>query len=411
MQILPNHYYYLLCIPIFLAGISSCDSNEFSQELREIDYSQRIKLYSFSDNKPIDTDNNKEIQSTKQANNFSIKKQKKISQIIISNHYKKLNLEIIQRNVKNADLLTDYLKKIDPYSRYISAEKNRFVRKRNKLNRVGIGFKLLINKEDILVVPTKGAALYQSGLKTPQYLLSLNNHKVNYNDFSSYAFLASIGVGDSISLKIKNSTNNREKSYQVKAKRFRQKLINFSENTQFAMVRIDEYKDGMQVKLKQFLKKINNRKPLIIDLRYCPGGDLFAAVDMLSPFIGRSRSIAYLDKETAYQAVSLNTITTKPLFKRPIYMLTSKFTASSAEVFIRGIKHAVKNSYTVGEATQGKCLAQESHSLGDGSALLLSSYKILTPNKKSCEQIPIKADKKLRNIELLDMDTVMNFLE
>jgi carboxyl-terminal processing protease len=241
--------------------------------------------------------------------------------------------------------------------------------------------------------------------------LSLNNHKVHYNDFSSYAFLANIGVGDSILLKIKDTAHNNQRNYQVKAKQFRQKLINFSENTQFAIVRIDEYKDGMQAKLKQFLKKINNRKPLIIDLRYCPGGDLFAAVDMLSPFIGRSRSIAYLNKETSYQAVSLNTIATKPLFKRPIYILTSKFTASSAEVFIRGIKHAVKNSYTVGEATQGKCLAQESHALGDGSALLLSSYKILTPNKKSCEQIPIKADKKLRNIELLDMDAVMNFLE
>ena len=270
MKILPNHSYYLLCIPVFLAGISSCDSNEFSQELREIDYSQRIKLPYLSDNKPIaiETDNNKQLQSTKQANNFSIKKQKKISQIIVSNHYKKLSLETVQRNVKNADLLTRYLKNIDPYSRYISAEKSRFTRKRNKLNRVGIGFKLLINKEDILVVPTKDAPLYQSGLKTPQYLLSLNNHKVNYNDFSSYAFLANIGVGDPISLKIKD-THNNQKKYQVKVKRFRQKLIDFNENTQFAMVRIDEYKDGMQAKLKQFLKKINNRKPLIIDLRYC----------------------------------------------------------------------------------------------------------------------------------------------
>jgi carboxyl-terminal processing protease len=196
--------------------------------------------------------------------------------------------------------------------------------------------------------------LYQAGLQIPQYLQFINQHKINYQDFSSYAFLSKIKSGDKINIAVKQENTKQNKIYTVKAKKYQRQLDYYSEKNGFAIIRIDEFREGMQKKLSRFLKKINNKKPLIIDLRYCPGGDLFAAVDMLSPFLGKSKTVAYLQKDKSYRPVSLKSIQTQRLLTQPIYLLSSSFTASSAEVFIRAIKQNVKNSYIVGVPTQGK---------------------------------------------------------
>jgi len=338
-------------------------------------------------------------------NKFSEKKRKNINHLIIKNHYKSLDFNDIILQVKNPLSLNRYLHQLDPYSKYLSKKQYQFIQIRSLLKRVGAGFNLLINKDKVLLVPIPNTALYQAGLETPKYLHTINQHKIDYQDFSSYAFITDLKSGDTVDIAVQQT--HIKKNYRITARKYSRKLDYYREYNGYAIMRIDEFREGMQKQLSRFLKKINNKKPLIIDLRYCPGGDLFTAVDMLSPFLGKSKTIAFLEKEKSYRPISLKSIKSPRLFTQPIYLLSSQFTASSAEVFIRGIKHSIKNSYIIGTSTQGKCFAQESYTLADKSALLLSSYKILSPDQKDCAQSPIIPDQSVPNIELLSIEQLM----
>ena len=390
-----KHIYILLFF--MLISISACDSSESSLYDNHI-----IKITTQAQAAPSPFIVEKEA--------FSAKKQKNINYLMLENHYKLLDFETVKAQTKNAITLSRYLHNIDPYSKYLSKKRYQFVQTRSLLKRVGAGFNLLINKDKILLVPIPNTALYHAGLKNPRYLHSINQQKIHYQDFSSYAFLTQIKSGQKVDISVNDRHSNQNKAYTVKAKSYHRQLDYYSEEKDFYIIRIDEFREGMQKKFRRFLKKINNKKPLIIDLRYCPGGDLFAAVDMLSPLLGQSKTVAYLKKEKSYRPVSLKSIPTKRLFNRNIYLLSSPFTASSAEVFIRGIKHALKKSYIVGAPTQGKCVAQESYTLEDQSALLLSSYTILTPDQKNCDQVAIIPDKSVANIELLSIKQLLKYL-
>jgi carboxyl-terminal processing protease len=401
-------YYFLVCIIILISGCDSSDTPVYESSIIKITginhANNSIRLL------PASTPSSSSIPLAIKEQGFTNKKQKNISNLILKNHYKNLDFKDINAQAINAVSLKNYLHKLDPYSKYFPKNQYQFIKKRSQLKRLGAGFNLLIHKDKILLIPIFATPLYQAGLQMPQYLQSINQHKINYQDFSSYAFLSKIKSGDKINIAVKQENTKQNKIYTVKAKKYQRQLDYYSEKNGFAIIRIDEFREGMQKKLSRFLKKINNKKPLIIDLRYCPGGDLFAAVDMLSPFLGKSKTVAYLQKDKSYRPVSLKSIQTQRLLTQPIYLLSSPFTASSAEVFIRAIKQNVKNSYIVGVPTQGKCVAQESYILQDQSALLLSSYKILSPDQKNCDQIAIIPDQSIANIELLSIEDVLSYL-
>lgn len=159
-------------------------------------------------------------------------------------------------------------------------------------------------------------------------------------------------------------------------------------NDSWPLIRIYRFdeQDNTAQKLKNMVKKLQKqRKPLIIDLRYCPGGSFYAAVDALNWFLPKNLAVTHLKTAKANSLVTFQTLSGQIIKHQPIYLWVSPYTASAAEVFVRALQFYATNVTVVGTQTAGKCLSQQIMPLKDNSALVLSVYEILTPSEKSCQ--------------------------
>ncbi|HHC74429.1 MAG TPA: hypothetical protein ENK78_05100 [Thiothrix sp.] len=342
------------------------------------------------------------------AKKFSQDKQRVIKNLIASYHYKRPQAKnITSSSLTDMSMLNRYLKSLDAYSRYIPKAQLEFIRHRQRKVRKGIGLSLLIDHNKILVVPVNNGSLYNAGLDEPRYLKTLNNRRVDYNDFSSYKALVDTALGRAIDLIIVPYSQTEKTNYRILMQTIKRKPIIYREVADTAVIRIDEFSDEVANKIKISLKKARHKQHLVIDLRYSPGGDLYATVDVASFFLKAGILVTQLTQRGQYAPIELNTLNTFKDQHKKIYVLTSRFTASAAEIFIHALQYNHSNIVVLGEKTVGKCLAQSIHELADHSALLLSSYELTLPTKKACQGRGIQPDKIIKNIELLSTKAVL----
>jgi C-terminal peptidase prc len=432
-----NVFKYSLFI-IFSLQLSACsDNNDISQTKIDLAYQAptriqpsinteqpvnnnqvaKSSLPEQTQNKPLNLQAKQAIsvdQSDRSIAIFSKKKQQAIKSLIANQHYKRPKAkDITLLKLADESSVSHYLKSLDPYSRYISKEQFDFIKYRQRMVRKGIGVSLLIDKKKILAVPLKGGVLYKVGLREPRYLKTLNQRVVDYHDFSSYQALVNTALGSMVNLTILpyNQYKKEKTHYKVIMQKVRRKPVLYEETANTATIRIDEFSDYVANRIPKLLKKASRQRRLIIDLRYSPGGDLYSTVDISSFFVKSNVLVTQLNQRGQYAPINLNALNTFKINKKKIYILTSPFTASAAEVFIHALKHYRNNVVIVGEKTVGKCLAQSIHELPDRSALLLSSYELFTPKKRSCQGVMIQPDIYVKDSALLSVEKILQFIK
>lgn len=339
---------------------------------------------------------------------FSIKEKQRIGIIISSNHFKKPR--ITQKSLHDTVSLNHYLSQLDPYSKYISAKEAAFKKKRGKARRLGIGLDLLIDGDLILGVPIKDGPAYQAGITTPVYICSINKKKIKSTEFESYQFLAEFSQGQIVEIQTMSKTAKKLGKYQVKVEWFVQKHVDIKPVGKVNVLSIRLFSNDSTLRIKKALETLSQDKALIIDLRFNPGGDLYATTDTLSFFIEQNLAVAYLKEKSIKNPLPLKTVSGRSISNKKVYLLLSQFTASSAEIFAQAIKHYLPQTVFIGSATAGKCLAQETHLLKSKSAIQLSVYEVLNAQKEHCQNKPLIADIKIKNIETMPLTQVISLL-
>lgn len=336
-------------------------------------------------------------------NTFSDELRRQIAYTISSHHYTQPNFATVSAHATNKIKLTKYLKKLDKYSSYLSKEEVDFFKKRNKKQRIGVGFDLLIDTDKILAVPIANTPIANAGMKLSRYIHSINNNIINYYDFSSYRFLNEVNKGDVITLDLENGT-----TVKAHAANILNKTVNYHAVNDTGIITIRRFTEGNVRSIKRALLKSKKLRKIIFDLRHNPGGDLYATVDILSFLLKKKLDIVHLNNRN--DTITLQSLNSKLIKNKKIFILMSHFTASSAEVFIHALKYYLPDVTLIGGGTSGKCLAQEGLLLKNGSLLHLSAYKLLTPEKKSCQDKPIQPDIDLKNIELMSIKNIIKYI-
>lgn len=158
------------------------------------------------------------------------------------------------------------------------------------------------------------------------------------------------------------------------------KLIVFNANSaldfQAAVVRLQE--KGM--------------KSLILDLRQNTGGtfeDSFRIADTLVP----GGSLVYTEDRAGRQKPFDSEDGGKSL-GLPLVVLTDGFSASASEI-VAGAVQDTRSGILIGDKTFGKGVVQSVIKLQDGSNLILTTQKYLTPNKRDINAHGIRPDVKI----------------
>jgi len=338
------------------------------------------------------------------ANPFSADTARYIANTIATQHYLHPPFDTVYQHTHNQTALNRYLTTLDKYSHYYSAEYIRFANKRNQKKRIGIGMDLLINGNTVLAVPFANAPLFRAGMTKPAYIHSLNNKVINYDDLSTYQFLGDLRAGQSVTIKTKEIGT----TYKAHATYINNKTLHYQRIHQHGVITLRKFTEANVLSLKKALAKTKRVPVIVIDLRHNPGGDVYATTDMLSFFLKKNQDIAYLKR--GEQRISLQSLQGRIVRNKRIIILTSRFTASSAEVFIHALKHYYPKLTLIGDKTAGKCLAQEDFPLKNNALLHLSVYTLLTPTSQSCQGIPIIPDRMIKNIELMSINDIVSSL-
>lgn len=334
----------------------------------------------------------------------------KIASIVSTNHYKKPEFYEVYKHTNTIQEFNAYLKTIDPYSKYLTTKETIFYDKRNRKQRGGLGLDFLVAGEQILGVPVAPGPADKAGMILPAYVRSINDRKIDYSDFSSYSFLTKLPAGKVIRLSLEKNNNIDKTDYVVITANYINNPITYYTFTDTLLVRIKKFTAEENRQLKKKLQALDRYKKLVFDLRYSPGGDIYAMVDMLSFILPEDLTLVNLEKADGQGRLTLKTLPNRVVTGNPLYILVSKFTASSAELFTWAIKKNYPKAIVLGEPTKGKCLAQDTFRFADGSALRLSTYEVKNSFNQSCQGSPLVPDKLIRGIALSTTEDIFKFL-
>jgi len=137
---------------------------------------------------------------------------------------------------------------------------------------------------------------------------------------------------------------------------------------------------------------------LTIDLRDNGGGNLDYALNMVETFIPNGELICYYNDKTLEEPRAVYSTTDSVSFKS-IAILVNEHTASAAELFshILRVKGLAK---LVGTNTFGKGIGQTVYTLVNGDYITITSYEILDQNFETYNEVGLKPDLELENIEI-----------
>ncbi|PKA66566.1 C-terminal processing peptidase, chloroplastic [Apostasia shenzhenica] len=129
---------------------------------------------------------------------------------------------------------------------------------------------------------------------------------------------------------------------------------------------------------------------LVLDLRDNPGGLVQAGIEVAKLFLDKGETVIYTvgrDPEVQDDIIAEGT----PFVTNPVIVLVNNRTASASEIVASALRDNCK-AVLVGEKTYGKGLIQSVYELHDGSGVVVTIGKYVTPNHVDINRNGIQPD-------------------
>ena len=270
----------------------------------------------------------------------------------------------------------------DRWSYYISAKDYDAHREQEENAYVGVGITIQRQEDDsgfLIVMVTDGGPAQEAGVAVNDLLIGVEDQDVRGMTTEEVGALVKGKEGTSVSLTVLRKGENRILS--VERRRIEQPVAEgeLLENG-IGLVRIYNFDARCAQESIAAIEKLRaeGAKKLIFDVRNNPGGfadELVELLDYLLPEGELFRSVSFDGKETV-------DVSDANFLDMPMAVLVNGDSYSAAEFFAAALQE-YEAAVVVGEPTVGKGYYQQTISLGDGSAVALSTGKYFTPKGNS----------------------------
>lgn len=275
------------------------------------------------------------------------------------------------------------LEALDPYSGYLPKEKLEEIEKRKQTAKGEIGLELSKRGGLVYVVaPIEDSPAYRAGIRPDDYLDTIDDKPTADLSLIEIASLLRGPENSEVKLTIVRSASS--KPIEKKIKREIPKLPGLTAQTlegNIGHIKTTYLREGIA---QEFIDKLNGLmrggvKKIILDLRNNPGGQFNDALAISNAFLRKGIIVSVRSREGTkvdYEAKS-----EKAICDLPLVVLVNQSTAGPAEIIAASILDN-KRGEVVGEKTFGIGSRQKMVTMKNGSALLLSTEKYLTPSGK-----------------------------
>ena len=281
----------------------------------------------------------------------------------------------------------------DPYTRFLEPSSYKEMKIRLSGSYSGIGIYIGIKDKQLMVIsPIRDTPAWKAGLKPKDKILTIDGKQTKDMALDEAVSLIRGPRGSIVTISILRGSAKEPKDYKIP----REKIVIKSVETEvfggsIGYLKLNTFEN--QNAAEEMEKAINsmkskNIKGIIIDVRNNGGGLLQNAIEIGSMFMKDGVIVYTIDREGKKETISS---TGNLIWDRSVVMLINESSASASEI-LAGALHDNNKAKLVGTRSFGKASVQNVKQLEDGSAVLITIAKYLTPNGTDITKKGIEPD-------------------
>lgn len=314
---------------------------------------------------------------------------------IFSDIYKELDMYYVD-DIKPNELMRTgidaMLQSLDPYTNFISEAEMENYRFQTTGKYGGIG--AIIRKKDnhiAIIEPHEDSPAREAGLQAGDLIIEVSGESTKGKNVEEISKLLKGAPGTKVELLIRRTGFDEDKLIEVTREEIEVEnvpyygmindTIGFIKLTQF---RRDAGKDVGNA-LKD-LKKNNDLRSLVLDLRGNPGGLLNEAVNVSNLFIPKNKHVVSTKGKVDQWNRDFKTLNQPIDTDIPLVVLMSNGSASASEI-VAGTIQDYDRGIVVGQRSFGKGLVQNTRELSYNTMLKLTTAKYYIPSGRCIQAI------------------------
>jgi len=304
--------------------------------------------------------------------------------------------DYVEKNVDDQKLVYGSIRGLldsldDPYTRFMEPKSYKEMRIRMSGTYSGIGIYIGIKEKQLMVIsPIEGAPAQKLGLRAGDQILKIEEKSTRDMALEEAVSMIRGPEGTRVKLSIFRQGWKEPKDFEiVRAKITIKSVVTKVLDHNIAYIKLNTFENLSAAReFESALRKFRDTEGLIIDVRGNGGGLLQNAIDIGSMFIHQGVIVQTVDREGRREQLES---TGRVLWTKPVVMLINESSASASEI-LAGALRDNKIATLVGNHTFGKASVQNVRQLNDGSAVLLTVAKYLTPNGEDITKRGISAE-------------------
>ena len=287
------------------------------------------------------------------------------------------------------------LQSLDPYSSYMSPEIFQEMQTETSGEFGGLGIEVSMEAGVVKVItPIDDTPASKAGIKAGDYIVKIDNVQVQGKSLSEAVDLMRGLVGTDIELTIrrrgvKKALNLKVTREIIEVQSVKSDLL---ENN-IGYIRLTSFNDNSSDQIKKQIKKLKkneNLKAFILDLRNNPGGLLSQAIKISDFFLQNGEIVSTKSRrksENRKWFARKGDITEG----KPLVVLINYGSASASEIVAGALKDH-KRAIVLGENSYGKGSVQSIIPLKNKGAIRLTVSKYYLPSGKSISEVGVRPD-------------------
>jgi carboxyl-terminal processing protease len=309
---------------------------------------------------------------------------------VVNNYVEEVNIQQAMRGAMRG--LSDAL---DPDSAYLTPDLVKAVEQNASPGAADIGVELTRQYYLRVVSARDGSPAARAGLRTGDYIRAIDGRATR--DMSAYEGMRLLrgAPGSMVALLVirNNATDPHEVSL-VRERSTTAEVTTRMANAATGYVRVAEFTKDAPAKLTQAVSALTKTGAtrFVVDLRGTATGDIDNGIAAARLFVP-SGTLAI--RQTKSQRETITATANDGSIAAPVILLVDQGTAAAAELFAAAL-NGNGRAELVGERTLGRASRQQLVKLPDGSGLLLSSMRYLTPANAGIHERGLTPDVQVR---------------
>ena len=306
--------------------------------------------------------------------------------------------DFIERDVDNTKLIYGAIRGLldsldDPYTHFVEPKSYKEMKIRMSGSYSGVGIYIgMKDKQLVVISPIDDTPASKAGLKAGDKITSVDGTPTKGMSLEEAVSLIRGPKGSTVVLGIIRGKAKKEKEYPIVRNVIKIKSVKVEMlEDDIGYIKLSTFeKEKAAYEMKQALLNMDGKgaKGLILDVRGNGGGLLENALQISDMFMDKGVIVSTVDRYGDKESITASRGT---IWDKPVVMLIDGSSASASEI-LAGALRDNDLATLVGTKTFGKASVQNVRQLDDGSAVLITVAKYLTPDGSDISKKGIEPD-------------------